>query len=479
MPSQGRLRDKSFVAADGHGCPTCPHPAIGPATQGSPNVFVNSLPALRVDDTGIHTACCGLNTWKAVAGSATVFINGKAAHRMGDKDTHCGGDGKLVEGSPNVFVGDSGGSAQCACNQAQLMKDSAKSGTPFFEGPMTPIEKAGQAAMSKARQTVQEMAKNLMSKVVDKAVDSVTGLIEKGLSGAKAKRENAEKKGWEFENELSLESKEGYTDFEPESAIKIGFEAEKKIYDDQLLYYGNENANIKIGHVETTASLGYGYDFEKKGHEAKVEVKTGVSLIEAEVKGKSADGYFEGSAKATIGHAEASAGFGYGYDPEKHEHTLGAEAKAKVSVIEAEAKGTAAKGLLEAGVKGEVLSAGAEASAGVTWSKEKVEVGAKAGAEANLIKGEAEGKINITPKTIYDNTLGSVVGWFSPKSKFASAPKWMDHGLVVGAKGELGIGAAASAEAKAGVTKEMIYAEAQLKAGLGPMAGVKLLLGIK
>jgi len=427
MPSQGRLRDKSFVAADGHGCPTCPHPAIGPATQGSPNVFVNSLPALRVDDTGIHTACCGLNTWKAVAGSATVFINGKAAHRMGDKDTHCGGDGKLVEGSPNVFVGDSGGSAQCACNQAQLMKDSAKSGTPFFEGPMTPIEKAGQAAMSKARQTVQEMAKNLMSKVVDKAVDSVTGLIEKGLSGAKAKRENAKKEGWEAENELSSELKKGYTDTESEGSIKIGFEAEKKIYDDQLLYYGNENANVKIG------------------------------------------------------HAEASKGFGYGYDPEKgeHEFTLG-KLSGKASGIEAELKGKKAKGLLEGSVKGEALSASGELTLPtVTVSKEKIEAAAKVGLEANLIKGEAEGKINITPKTIYDNTLGSVVGWFSPKSKFASAPKWMDHGLVVGAKGELGIGAAASAEAKAGLTKEMIYAEAQVKAGLGPMAGIKLFFGIK
>jgi len=427
MPSQGRLRDKSFVAADGHGCPTCPHPAIGPATQGSPNVFVNSLPALRVDDTGIHTACCGLNTWKAVAGSATVFINGKAAHRMGDKDTHCGGDGKLVEGSPNVFVGDSGGSAQCACNQAQLMKDSAKSGTPFFEGPMTPIEKAGQAAMSKARQTVQEMAKNLMSKVVDRAVDSVTGLIEKGLSGAKAKRENAKKEGWEAENELSSELKKGYTDTESEGSIKIGFEAEKKIYDDQLLYYGNENANVKIG------------------------------------------------------HAEASKGFGYGYDPEKgeHEFTLG-KLSGKASGIEAELKVKKAKGLLEGSVKGEALSASGELTLPtVTVSKEKIEAAAKVGLEANLIKGEAEGKINITPKTIYDNTLGSVVGWFSPKSKFASAPKWMDHGLVVGAKGEAGIGAAAEAEAKAGIEKGTAYIELGAKAGLGPMAGVKLFFGIK
>ena len=99
---------------DIHGCPACPHPAIGPAIQGSPNVNVNKRPALRVDDSGIHAACCGANTWTATKGSETVFINGKVAHRMGDQNRHCGGMGQLVEGSPNVIVGDSGGGDVCS-----------------------------------------------------------------------------------------------------------------------------------------------------------------------------------------------------------------------------------------------------------------------------------------------------------------------------------------------------------------------------
>lgn len=106
MPPQCRLGDKSKVPSDKHGCPACPHTCIGPATSGSPNVFVNSKAATRVGDTGVHAGCCGPNTWKAVAGSATVFINGRAAHRKGDKDQHCGGGGNMIEGSPNVFVGD-------------------------------------------------------------------------------------------------------------------------------------------------------------------------------------------------------------------------------------------------------------------------------------------------------------------------------------------------------------------------------------
>ena len=67
---------------------------------------MNRLPALRVDDPGIHSACCGTNTWTATEGSATVFINGKRAHRMGDQTRHCGGMGRLIEGSPNVIVGE-------------------------------------------------------------------------------------------------------------------------------------------------------------------------------------------------------------------------------------------------------------------------------------------------------------------------------------------------------------------------------------
>ncbi|MBN1636426.1 MAG: PAAR domain-containing protein [Deltaproteobacteria bacterium] len=105
MPSQGRLGDKSHAPVDFHGCPACPHSVKGPAVQGSPDVFVNKKPALRVGDMGIHTACCGPNTWVATSGSATVMINYRPAHRKGDMDTHCGGLGSLIDGSSDVIVG--------------------------------------------------------------------------------------------------------------------------------------------------------------------------------------------------------------------------------------------------------------------------------------------------------------------------------------------------------------------------------------
>lgn len=105
MPPQGRLGDKSQAPVDAHGCPACPHPTVGPAVQGSPDVLVNNRPALRVGDQGIHAACCGPNIWFATMGSSTVFINNMPAHRMGDQDQHCGGVGTLIEGSPDVIVG--------------------------------------------------------------------------------------------------------------------------------------------------------------------------------------------------------------------------------------------------------------------------------------------------------------------------------------------------------------------------------------
>lgn len=82
---------------------------MGPAIIGSPDVWTNSRPSLRVDDIGVHAACCNTNLWKATKGAQTVFINNKPAHRMHDAQRHCGGDGKLIEGSPNVMVEDATG----------------------------------------------------------------------------------------------------------------------------------------------------------------------------------------------------------------------------------------------------------------------------------------------------------------------------------------------------------------------------------
>jgi uncharacterized Zn-binding protein involved in type VI secretion len=105
MPPQHRVGDLAMCPACKHGCPLCPHPTVGPATNGSPDVFVNGMKAMRLGDPGVHVLCCDGNKWKTSAGSGTVFINGKKAVRIGDATKHCGGDGKVILGSPNVITG--------------------------------------------------------------------------------------------------------------------------------------------------------------------------------------------------------------------------------------------------------------------------------------------------------------------------------------------------------------------------------------
>ncbi len=106
MPAAGRLGDQAHCPNDAHACPACPHDVTGGATDGSPDVFVNDRKVLRVGDPGAHGSCCGPETWRAGAGAPAVFVNGKKVHRLGDQTVHCGGKGQLVEGSPNVDVGD-------------------------------------------------------------------------------------------------------------------------------------------------------------------------------------------------------------------------------------------------------------------------------------------------------------------------------------------------------------------------------------
>src|SRR5687768_9352778 len=99
MAKAGRKQDRSRAPADKHGGPCCAHDVVGPAVTGSEDVLWNDRLALRVGDEGTHEKCCGPNRWKAVAGAPAVLVNDRAAHRLDDDTEHCGGPGKLVEGS--------------------------------------------------------------------------------------------------------------------------------------------------------------------------------------------------------------------------------------------------------------------------------------------------------------------------------------------------------------------------------------------
>lgn len=81
----------------------CPIPGHGtnPTTSGSPNVFFNSLPALRVGDSTAcgDTVCEGIDS---------ILINGKPVAFLGSATAH---GGMIVTGSGDVLVGTQSGAA--------------------------------------------------------------------------------------------------------------------------------------------------------------------------------------------------------------------------------------------------------------------------------------------------------------------------------------------------------------------------------
>lgn len=99
MPNAARLGD----ICTGHECwPSRPN------VEGSPNVFINSIPLHRQGD-GWSVHCCthpevphGCHGSVLASGSSTVFANGRQAGRIGDP-VACGG--VITTGSANVFIG--------------------------------------------------------------------------------------------------------------------------------------------------------------------------------------------------------------------------------------------------------------------------------------------------------------------------------------------------------------------------------------
>lgn len=90
---------------DMHTCPMItvlvPHVGGPISMPGSPNVFIQGLPAARVTD---QCVCVGPMD-AIVQGSKGVFINGLPAARLGDSTAH---GGVIVAGATKVLIGDAG-----------------------------------------------------------------------------------------------------------------------------------------------------------------------------------------------------------------------------------------------------------------------------------------------------------------------------------------------------------------------------------
>lgn len=80
----------------GHSC-WPPRPAI----EGSPDVFINNIPSVRLGDAWQVHCCKSCHSGASSSGSPNVFVNGKPKCRIGDAIS-CGST--MVNGSPDVFV---------------------------------------------------------------------------------------------------------------------------------------------------------------------------------------------------------------------------------------------------------------------------------------------------------------------------------------------------------------------------------------
>ena len=95
MPAATRIGDADVV-----------HCSTPIRAEGSPDVFVNSIPWSRQgDNNNVHLlpgVPCPAHAAPITTGSTTVFVNKKGAGRIGDAITGCT---SVAEGSSNVFAG--------------------------------------------------------------------------------------------------------------------------------------------------------------------------------------------------------------------------------------------------------------------------------------------------------------------------------------------------------------------------------------
>lgn len=132
MPEAHRKGD----IGSGHSC----HFPPSPATGGSPNVFVNNRPLMRVGDAYVPHGCptCPKpeHPRHLAIGSSSVFINGRPAGRIGDA-IDCGGQAQT--GSSNVFIGDKQAEAAAGATRSETSGTScqqrmASDSTPMVRG---------------------------------------------------------------------------------------------------------------------------------------------------------------------------------------------------------------------------------------------------------------------------------------------------------------------------------------------------------
>lgn len=300
-----------------------------------------------------------------------------------------------------------------------------------YEATKTKATSTAQAAKA-VYQNVKKTTTNAVSStatatcnLASKAKQAVTNTLDKGLANAAASNRE-DKKEWEFKSKAGSEAdRRTYKtvgDAERPKPFEPKFEAKAQVATEKNWWlYGDEDNNIKVGVYKSAGALGYEHDFND------------------------------------------------------NRDIYGAYGEKYVAGVTAQGKASAAHGLVEAKANAELFSAKASGMLAFVKGPDFTGVKAEAGLEANLVKGTLGGQLNVTPKTVYDNTLGHAVGLIVPE--WAELPAWTDHGIFIGAEGELGVGAALKGTAQVNMKNMSVKAGGVI--GVGPMAGLYATFGIK
>ncbi len=226
---------------------------------------------------------------------------------------------------------------------------------------------------------------------------------------------------------------------------------------------------------------------EKTSREMKEKIEfdlTIVSIKKDEEIWKSKDGLLrlvgmEGTIRAGVFDREGSLGVKGNLSGDL---TAGLFGQAKVAIITAEFEGKKLEeitnGLVHIKAGGEVGSVSAALSVGYKQTADFKGAEIEGGLEAVAVKGEISGSLNVSPKSIYDNTIGQIVRTVTNDENRGHLDEKWNHGVKIGLTGEAGIGAAAKASARAGYIDGIWGVTTGGEIGAGPMAGFKALVGV-
>ena len=324
--------------------------------------------------------------------------------------------------------------AEVAIKQAHAAEDRVSSAFHQASAIAGHKEKKATEAIKK----IYRQARNTMAK-------TVTGAVTTTCKYAKQARDAVQKKLEEGLQNAAARERENKPP-ELEKKAKLGVEADRRDY----RHYGSEHPPEAL--------------------EPKAEVK-----IQLYSKDSRALLYGDEDNNIQVGVVKVGGGVGYTRDFNEGQNITGVYGEAQIAGLTAQAKGKLVHGALEGQAQGEVLSAKASGMLGYVQGKDFNGIKGELGAEANLIKVGGSGQVNITPKTLYDNTLGLAVGLVEPS--WSELPAWADHGVYLGAEVEAGVGAALKGSFSANA-EDMSFKAGGL-IGAGPMAGIYAIFGLK